>query len=116
MRACPECGQRFVGGEEFCPKDGTTLVALETEETDPLVGVTLDGRYAIALEVYKESTDNTVEVVHAVHHVLDEEVGRDPLLEGINLFVWQDQAEEITSGIDGLKSALAQLREEESEI
>ena len=51
---------------------------------------------AIALDVFKESTANTVEVVRAVQRVIDEEIAADPLLEGINLFVWQDQAEEIT--------------------
>ncbi len=75
------------------------------EEPPLTYGRHLDGRYAIALEIYKESTANTVQVVHAVKRVLDEEINDDPLLQGINLFVWEDQAEEITNGINGLKAA-----------
>jgi HAE1 family hydrophobic/amphiphilic exporter-1 len=75
-------------------------------EEPPLeYGRHLDGRFAVALEVYKESTANTVDVVRAVHKVLQEEVDTDPLLKGINLLVWRDQADEITSGIDGLRKA-----------
>lgn len=47
MKGCPKCGQQFSGAEEFCPQDGSTLEPLETDETDPLIGTTLDGRYAI---------------------------------------------------------------------
>jgi HAE1 family hydrophobic/amphiphilic exporter-1 len=62
----------------------------------------LDRSYAVALEVYKESTANTVDVVAAVFRVLHDEVGKDPLLQGINVFVWEDQGEIITNGIRGL--------------
>ena len=65
----------------------------------------LDGEYAVALLVYKESTANTVDVVRAITRVIEEDIDRDPLLQGIQLFVWQDQAEEITSGIAGLRNA-----------
>jgi HAE1 family hydrophobic/amphiphilic exporter-1 len=65
----------------------------------------LDGRDAIALNVYKESTANTVDVVRAVNRVLREDINADTLLAGINLFVWQDQAEQITSGINGLRQS-----------
>ncbi|MGH9379478.1 MAG: efflux RND transporter permease subunit [Thermoanaerobaculia bacterium] len=62
----------------------------------------LNRTYAVALEVFKESTANTVEVVESVMRVLEEDVGRDPLLRGINVFVWEDQGEIITDGIQGL--------------
>jgi len=75
------------------------------EEPPLTYGRHLDGRFAVALDVYKESTANTVEVVRAVHRVLQDEVDNDPLLKGINLLVWRDQADEITSGIDGLRKA-----------
>lgn len=81
-------------------------VAEITYEEPPIAyGRHLDGEYAVALNVYKESTANTVEVVHAVHHVIAEDINQDPLLQGVKLFVWQDQAEAITDGIDGLKSS-----------
>ena len=64
----------------------------------------LDGRYAVALEVFKESTANTVDVAEAVYAVLDE-IDSDPLLQGVNVFVWEDQAKAITNGIQGLLMA-----------
>ncbi|MBW3671339.1 MAG: efflux RND transporter permease subunit, partial [Acidobacteria bacterium] len=75
------------------------------EEPALTYGRHLDGQYAIALEVFKESTANTVDVVHATMKVIEEDIGRDPLLQGINLFVWEDQAKEITNGIEGLQKA-----------
>ncbi|HVS03324.1 MAG TPA: efflux RND transporter permease subunit, partial [Thermoanaerobaculia bacterium] len=65
----------------------------------------LDGRDAVAMEVFKESTANTVEVVRAVNRILHEEVDADPLLAGISIFVWEDQADAITGGITGLRTA-----------
>jgi hydrophobic/amphiphilic exporter-1 (mainly G- bacteria), HAE1 family len=62
----------------------------------------LDGSYAIALEIYKESTANTVEVVRAAMRVIREEIGSDPLLQGISVITWEDQGAEITNGINGL--------------
>jgi len=81
-------------------------VAEITYEEPPLdFGRHLDGKYAVALDVYKESTANTVEVVHEVTRVVEEEINNDPLLKGIQLWVWEDQGDAITSGIDGLKKA-----------
>ena len=81
-------------------------VAEITYEEPPLTfGRHLDGKYAVALEIYKESTANTVEVVREVNRVVEDEINHDPLLKGIQLWVWEDQGEEITSGIDGLKKA-----------
>jgi HAE1 family hydrophobic/amphiphilic exporter-1 len=62
----------------------------------------LDRSYAVALEVYKESTANTVDVVESVFRVMHDEIDKDPLLQGINVFVWEDQGEIITNGIRGL--------------
>lgn len=62
----------------------------------------LNGTYAVGLEVFKESTANTVEVVENVFRVLEQDIGEDPLLQGINVFVWEDQGEIITNGIQGL--------------
>jgi hydrophobic/amphiphilic exporter-1 (mainly G- bacteria), HAE1 family len=87
---------------------GLTLgeIAEITYEEPPVTyGRHLDGHYAVALEVFKESTANTVEVVSEVHRVLTEEIDRDPLLAGIGIFTWEDQGKEITGGIDGLRKA-----------
>ncbi|MFP5287513.1 MAG: efflux RND transporter permease subunit, partial [Thermoanaerobaculia bacterium] len=81
-------------------------IAEITYEEPPIpYGRHLDGKYAVAVNVFKESTANTVEVVHAVNKVIHEDIGSDPLLQGIKLFVWDDQAEQITSGIEGLTSS-----------
>jgi HAE1 family hydrophobic/amphiphilic exporter-1 len=60
---------------------------------------------AIALEVFKESTANTVETVEAVRRVITQEIATDPLLKGVSLFTWEDQAREIRSGLSGLTGA-----------
>ncbi|MCD4747992.1 MAG: efflux RND transporter permease subunit [Thermoanaerobaculales bacterium] len=81
-------------------------IAEITYEEPPLTfGRHLDGNYAVAIDIYKESTANTVEVVQSVNRVVEEEINADPLLKGMQLWVWQDQGEEITSGIEGLKTA-----------
>ena len=78
-------------------------VAEITYEEPPLdYGRRLDGRDAIALTVFKESTANTVDVVHDVMRVIQDDIGSDPLLQGISVFVWQDQAEEIVNSLNGL--------------
>jgi HAE1 family hydrophobic/amphiphilic exporter-1 len=81
------------------------IADLRYEEPPVEYGRHLNLEQAIALDVFKESTANTVEVVEAVQKVLKEEVGADPLLKGINLFVWEDQAREIRAGIEGLSEA-----------
>ncbi|MDX1998340.1 MAG: efflux RND transporter permease subunit [Thermoanaerobaculia bacterium] len=68
-------------------------------------GRLLDRKEAIALNVFKESTANTVEVVRGVMAVINGEIDQDPLLQGVSVFVWDDQAEQIVNSIDGLKSA-----------
>ena len=81
------------------------VAEISYEEPPLTFGRHLDGKYAVALDVYKESTANTVEVVREVNRVVEEDINNDPLLEGIQLWVWEDQAEEITSGINGLRTA-----------
>lgn len=81
-------------------------VAEITYEEPPIpYGRRLDGDFAVALEIFKESTANTVEVVEAATAVIENEIGTDPLLQGVRLFVWEDQAEAITNGISGLTKA-----------
>ncbi|MGD8374853.1 MAG: efflux RND transporter permease subunit [Acidobacteriota bacterium] len=81
------------------------IAEIDYEEPPIPWGRHLDREKAIALEVFKESTANTVDVVHAVHKVIKEDISGDPLLQGVELFVWEDQAEEITGGINGLLKA-----------
>ena len=78
------------------------IAEISYEEPPIGYGRHLDGKYAVAVTVFKESTANTVDVVRAVHQVIKQEIDKDPLLKGIQLFVFNDQAEDITGGIEGL--------------
>jgi hydrophobic/amphiphilic exporter-1 (mainly G- bacteria), HAE1 family len=81
-------------------------IAEVTYEEPPLTfGRHLDGKYAVALEAYKESTANTVDVVRGLIKVINEDISNDDLLQGINLFMWDNQAEEIVGGIQGISTA-----------
>ena len=81
------------------------IATIRYEEPPIAVGRHLDGGYAIALNVFKESTANTVDVVRSVMTVITDDIDRDPLLKGIRLFTWEDQGQQITSGIDSLRHA-----------
>ncbi|RKZ08218.1 hypothetical protein DRQ32_09325, partial [bacterium] len=81
------------------------IAEIEYEEPPLAYGRHLDREYAIAVEVFKESTANTVEVVHNVTRVIEEDINNDPLLQGVKLFVWENQAEHITQGLQGLRNA-----------
>ena len=61
----------------------------------------LDQRYAVGLDVFKESSANLVEVARRVTEVVNA-VADDPQFNGINLFMMEDQAQ-------GVKDSLADL-------
>ncbi len=75
------------------------------EEPPIRYGRHLNQKDAIALIVYKESTANTVDVVNAVLGVVEGDIKEDPLLQGVDLFIWQNQAEQITGALNGLTRA-----------
>ena len=81
------------------------VAELSYEEPPYAHGRHLDLKFAIALNVYKESTANTVDVVRRVMSVMETDINSDPLLNGITLFVWENQADEITGGLNGLLKA-----------
>jgi hydrophobic/amphiphilic exporter-1 (mainly G- bacteria), HAE1 family len=81
------------------------IAEVRYEEPPISYGRHLDGKYAVALSVYKESTANTVDVVRAVMRVINGDIDRDPLLRGVKLLTWDDQGKQITSGIQGLTHA-----------
>jgi len=81
------------------------IAEIRYEEPVIAYGRHLDGKYAVAVRVFKESTAATVEVARAVMKVIREDIDQDPLLRGVQVLVWNDQAREITSGINGLKTS-----------
>ncbi len=81
-------------------------IAEVTYEEPPIgYGRHLGREQAIGLSVFKESTANTVEVVDAVMATIEQDIDADPRLQGIELFVWENQADEIRAGVDGLRRA-----------
>ena len=67
-------------------------------------GRRLNGEAAIGLTVYKAAEANTVEVATEVGELIRTGIAADPELRGISLFVWEDQAAEITSGLAGIRT------------
>ncbi|MCB1042076.1 MAG: efflux RND transporter permease subunit [Acidobacteria bacterium] len=89
------------------PIAGTQLrlrdIAEISYEEPPLeYGRHLEGKFAVGLNISKESSANTVEVCAAVRDAL-EKMGDDPELQGIEFLVWEDQGKEITHTINDLK-------------
>lgn len=64
----------------------------------------LDQRYAIGMEVFKESNANLVDVSKRVMAVVDE-IRQDPQFNGINLFIMDDTAKGVTTSLSDLVSA-----------
>lgn len=95
-------GAVSIGVEDLRLRD---LAELSYEEPPIGYGRHLGREQAIGLSVFKESTANTVEVVDAVMRTIEEDIAADPTLEGMELFVWENQADEIRAGVDGLQRA-----------
>jgi HAE1 family hydrophobic/amphiphilic exporter-1 len=88
--------------------DGTTRIGdvAIVEIREPILdyGRHLDRSFAIGIDVYKEPTANTVEVVDALMARIDE-IRDDPQLEGITLLVWENAGEEIRNSLANLRNA-----------
>jgi HAE1 family hydrophobic/amphiphilic exporter-1 len=98
----PRAGRAAAAGQAIRLRD---LAQITYEEPKIDFGRHLDRKFAVALMVYKEPTANTVDVATAVTRLISDDLGKDPLLKGITLFVFQDQADEILKGIRGLTEA-----------
>ncbi len=77
------------------------IAAIDYSEPDPGYYRHLNGENAIAFEVQRASGANVVEVSRRVHAVL-REISQDPALEGIDVVLFFDQAEDITNSLNGL--------------
>lgn len=64
----------------------------------------LDQRYAIGMEVFKESNANLVDVSARVMKVI-EQIRQDPQFNGINLYIMDDTAKGVTTSLSDLLSA-----------
>lgn len=64
----------------------------------------LDQRYAIGMEVFKESSANLVDVSARVMKVVDQ-IRTDPQFNGINLYIMDDTADGVTTSLSDLVSA-----------
>lgn len=74
------------------------------QEGEIRFGRHLNQRFAVSIEVFKESTANTVEVSRKVLQRI-EAMKDDPQLSGVDLLVWEDQGEMIVDALAGLKNA-----------
>jgi HAE1 family hydrophobic/amphiphilic exporter-1 len=101
FRSAEEIAALRVGGAGLRVGD---VAAVEMREPRLDYGRHLDRSFAVGIDVYKEPTANTIEVVEKALQRI-EEIKRDPQLEGINLLIWENQGEAIRNSLSGLRNA-----------
>lgn len=80
------------------------VAVVEMREPRLNYGRHLDRSFAVGIDVYKEPSANTIEVVEKALERI-EEIKKDPQLEGINLLIWENQGEAIRNSLAGLRNA-----------
>jgi HAE1 family hydrophobic/amphiphilic exporter-1 len=80
------------------------VAAVEMREPRLDYGRHLDRAFAVGIDIYKEPSANTIDVVDKALERI-EEIKKDPQLEGINLLIWQNQGEAIRNSLSGLRNA-----------
>ncbi len=101
FRSADEIAALRVGGDGLRVGD---VAVVELREPRLDYGRHLDRSFAVGIDIYKEPTANTVEVVDRAMKRI-EEITRDPQLEGINLLIWENQGEAIRNSLSGLRNA-----------
>ena len=102
---------RFQSAEEIAAlrvgHDGLRIAdvaVVEMREPRLDYGRHLDRSFAVGIDVYKEPSANTIEVVDKALERI-EEIKTDPQLVGINLLIWENQGEAIRNSLSGLRNA-----------
>ena len=80
------------------------VAVVEMREPRLDYGRHLDRAFAVGIDIYKEPSANTVDVVERALERI-EEIKTDPQLEGINLLIWENQGEAIRKSLSGLRNA-----------
>jgi HAE1 family hydrophobic/amphiphilic exporter-1 len=80
------------------------VAAVEMREPRLDYGRHLDRSFAVGIDVYKEPSANTIEVVNKALERI-EEIKKDPQLEGINVLIWENQGDAIRRSLSGLRNA-----------
>ena len=101
FRSAEEIAALWVGHNGLRVAD---VARVELREPRLDYGRHLDRSFAVGIDVYKEPSANTVEVVERALERI-EEIKADPQLEGINLLIWENQAEAIRNSLAGLRNA-----------
>jgi HAE1 family hydrophobic/amphiphilic exporter-1 len=101
FQSADEIAALWVGHEGLRVAD---VAVVELREPRLDYGRHLDRQFAVGIDVYKEPSANTVEVVERALKRI-EEIKADPQLEGITLLIWHDQAQAIRNSLSGLRNA-----------
>lgn len=101
FQSAQEIADLRVGGDGLRIGD---VAVVEMREPRLDYGRHLDRSFAVGIDIYKEPSANTIEVVDKALERI-EEIKKDPQLEGINLLIWENQGEAIRNSLSGLRNA-----------
>jgi len=65
----------------------------------------IDGKQAVQISLFKESTANTLSVTMAALAMINDEIKQNPNLSGMNILVFFDQGENIMNALNNLQDA-----------
>jgi HAE1 family hydrophobic/amphiphilic exporter-1 len=101
IKTAEEIGNLIIGEHNLKLRD---IAKISYEHPELEYGRHLNQKYAIGLDVFKESGANIVDVAKRVRAEIAE-ISKDPKMEGINLYVMFDQGEAVVSSLNELLKA-----------